>query len=246
MGGVTEDGTGAEEVPGAEERPRAGTAEALADVQARSLHAAGVLIDRIVHALDDRAGAEPPTPPGGGPAGDRGAREQAGTSTAPGVPGVAGRLAETWLDLLRLAADTVLPSAADPRASGSGAVPGTPAGAVTWSVDEPAPPSAIRVEVTGCAGSAEVWLHNGTPDAVGPIRPRCGPLLSAEGRPLAGTLAIEPEVVPELPGRSSRGLRLTVTVDAAAPSGRFRGLLQASGAPDLWLPVEVHVPEHGG
>jgi hypothetical protein len=250
MGGVAEDGAGAGEVPGAEGSSRATSAEALADVQARSLHAAGVLIDRIVHALDgpvdDPSGAEQRTAPGGGSADGPGARAQAGTTAGSGASDVAGRLAETWLDLLRLAADVVLPAAANPGAHGAGGGPGAPDGAVTWSVAEPAPPSAIRLEVTGGSGSAEAWLHNGTTDAVGPIHPRCGPLVSAEGRPLAGAIAIDPEVVPDLPGRSSRGLRLTVTVDGAAPTGLYRGLLQASGAPDLWLPVEVHVPEHRG
>jgi hypothetical protein len=88
--------------------------------------------------------------------------------------------------------------------------------------------------------SAEVWLHNGTTTPAGPFALRCGPLERADGAVLDGTIRFDPLQVDPLPGRSSRAV--AVSVDGTPAPGVYRGVLQADGAPDLWLPLQVTVP----
>lgn len=130
---------------------------------------------------------------------------------------------EAWLDLAR-------------RTAAGLSAPGHP-GAVTVPVDGVGAGPAILL---AAGESAEVWLHNGTTTPAGPFALRCGPLERADGAVLDATIRFDPLVVEPLPGRSSRAV--TVSVDGVPAAGIYRGVLQADGAPDLWLPLQVTVP----
>ena len=91
-------------------------------------------------------------------------------------------------------------------------------------------------------GSAEMWLHNGTRSAVGPVTFNCGALTDSRGKVLAGAeVEFDPPRVKKLPSRSSRAV--TVTLAGADPKrpGTYRGTIQARGAPGVWVPLEVVV-----
>jgi hypothetical protein len=89
--------------------------------------------------------------------------------------------------------------------------------------------------------TAEVWLHNRSPDDLGDVVIRCSDLLAHDGAVVdAATLHFEPEVVP-MPKRSSRGVSITVALTPAVRPGVYRGTLLAGGKPDLWLPVVLTV-----
>jgi hypothetical protein len=89
--------------------------------------------------------------------------------------------------------------------------------------------------------AGEVWLHNGTSAAVGPLALRCGALSAASGAVLDARVQFDPAEVPLLPPRSSRGVVISVLADGEPRPGVYRGTIQADGAPALWLPVEVAV-----
>ena len=216
----------------------AANARALADVQALGLRAAGELVERFVRSGDV-----------GGPATNRDAPPAAGGepagSEAGGPAGEVGRLLEVWMELLRQTAETF-------AATNGAARPG--------SQDESRrdAPARVRIDLTTgpssgtprvvvdtrggtVDGVAELWLHNDTTESVGPVELHCGDLRSPEGDVLAATLHFEPARVRELPARSGRGIQ--VCIGAAAPliPGRYRTVVQAAGAPDVWMPLEVVV-----
>jgi hypothetical protein len=142
-------------------------------------------------------------------------------------------LLDVWIDLLRRTVDQL-------------ARPGTP-GAVTVAVDASGvgPPVRLTVSAGGRAGDpaeAEVWLHNGTSSAVGPLALHCARLSDSDGTVLDGArVRFEPGEVTLLPARSSRAV--AVSLDATGPlrPGAYRGTIQARGASALWLPLEVVV-----
>jgi hypothetical protein len=107
------------------------------------------------------------------------------------------------------------------------------------SIDSDGPGSVVRVVSGG--QPVEVWLHNRTEAAVGPLTPRCGPLSDARGVALEDVaVRFDPAYIDALPGRSSRGVRVSVS-GGAARAGVYRGVIQAEGASALWLPLEVTV-----
>jgi hypothetical protein len=88
--------------------------------------------------------------------------------------------------------------------------------------------------------TAEVWLHNGTAAAVGPLVMRCGALRNSQGKKLKGAkVRFGPRKVEPLPPRSSRAVTVSLVPKDAMRPGIYRGTIQADGAPQLWLPVEV-------
>jgi hypothetical protein len=95
--------------------------------------------------------------------------------------------------------------------------------------------------------SAEVWLHNGSGSAVGPVAFRCGELSDAQGELLAGVeVRFDPAEVEVMPPRSSRAVTVSLAGDGLAGEGppgvgTYRGTIQARGAPGVWLPLEVVV-----
>lgn len=185
---------------------------AMADIQAEGLRAASNLLERVLEP-DQR----PPT-----------ARSP---SLSPSFePDYAG-LADAWVELLQ-------------RVSAGLAPPGD-AGRVTVPVDSAAvgPPLRLVLEGPGHmeATAAEVWLHNGTSAAVGPLALRCGALSAPGGELLDARVSFDPAEVPLLPPRSSRGIAMSVLAGGEPRTGFYRGTIQAEGAPALWLPVEVAV-----
>jgi hypothetical protein len=140
-------------------------------------------------------------------------------------------LVDAWTELLRRTVAGV--AAGDP-------------GTVTVSIDAAGvgPPLRLTLEepAADSGAASEIWLHNGTPGAVGPLVLRCGDLRSSKGKRLKGAkLRFEPREVEWLEGRSSRAVKVwLVTKDTPRP-GVYRGTIQAEGAPGLWLPVEVRI-----
>jgi hypothetical protein len=51
----------------------------------------------------------------------------------------------------------------------------------------------------------------------------------------------DPGRIDSLPGRSSRGVTVSVRRHGRVRAGTYRGLIQVEGAPDVWLAVEVIV-----
>jgi hypothetical protein len=118
-------------------------------------------------------------------------------------------------------------------------------GPVTIPVDSSAvgPPVRLVLERAEQAEStaAEIWLHNGTSMAVGPLSLWCGALMAPGGAVLDARVGFDPSEVPLLPPRSSRGVVISVAASGPPSPGIYRGTIQADGAPTLWLPVEVAV-----
>jgi hypothetical protein len=118
-------------------------------------------------------------------------------------------------------------------------------GPVTVPVDSGAMGPPVRLVLAGEEraddAAAEIWLHNGTSAAVGPLCLRCGELVAPDGEVLQAGVEFDPPEVLSLPPRSSRGVVLSVRGRAPRRPGIYRGTIQADGAPALWLPVEVAV-----
>lgn len=107
------------------------------------------------------------------------------------------------------------------------------------SIDGDGPGAVVRVVVGG--EPVDVWLHNRTEVAAGPLTLRCGPLSDGAGVVLEqAQVAFEPASIDVLPERSSRGVRVAVSGAPARP-GVYRGVIQAEGASAVWLPLEVVV-----
>jgi hypothetical protein len=206
------------------------------DVERRGLLAADELVDRLVRAVDgdhdDRPG--PPRTGSGGPS---------STGDAPALPRLGGAddLVRLWVQFLRVGLDAfgqLLPS------EGAG---GLDDGAHAARVDTRGVATGIvrisvrRAGTTSADGTnppcAEVWLHNGNRASRPGVALHCGDLRTADGAVLpAASVRFDPPLV-DLPARSSRGVDVAVVGDA--PPGTYRGVVQATGIPDAWLPIEV-------
>lgn len=89
--------------------------------------------------------------------------------------------------------------------------------------------------------TAEVWLHNSGGNDIGEARLRCSDLLSDDGCVVSSSaIAFDPALVP-MPGRSSRGIDVTIDVAYDAQPGLYRGTLLVEGHPQLWLPVVLTI-----
>lgn len=141
-------------------------------------------------------------------------------------------LMDAWAELLaRLAAGLERPA-------GSGGV------RVPVDSDAAGPPLRLALEPSGQGGgeAAEIWLHNGTSAAVGPLALRCGTLTAPDGTVLEGArVSFDPAEVEQLPPRSSRGVLVSLAASGPLRPGVYRGTIQAEGAPRLWLPVEAAI-----
>ena len=185
---------------------------AMVDIQAEGLRAASDLLERVL---------EP----------DQRAPVVRSPSLSPSSERDYAGLVDAWADLLQRVA--------------AGLAPRGEAGRVTIPVDSAAvgPPVRLVLEDPGQPeGTAgEIWLHNGTSAAVGPLALRCGALSAPGGEALDARVGFDPAEVPLLPPRSSRGIVISVLAEGEARAGIYRGTIQAEGAPALWLPVEVAV-----
>lgn len=202
-------------------------ARALEQIQRRGVQAAGELVDRLVAAVD-------------------GARERDGTSNGDDAPSPSGPwdgadLLGVWADLVTRTLQAMVRLSVpdeeqrEPPTGGPvwvDAVSGRGSGAVALVVD----PSA------GTSASVELWLHNASERAVGRLRLHVGELRSPDGRMLPdGVVTFEPVSVDELLARSSRGVSVSIVSPEPLAAGRYRGLLQADGADEVTVPVEVTV-----
>ena len=225
MAGRAGSGGGGTGLPWASVFDPIANARALGDVQAQGLRAAGELVERLARSVDGTV--------------TRTARSDDGETAPDGaspLSGDAARLLEVWIELLQRAS-TSFASATGSRAPTDERVEvDLDAGSVT---------GVLRLEVDGSgairAGTAEAWLHNGTAAPVGPLTLHSGDLRSPDGDLLVGTLAFDPAYLDALPGRSSRGVALSIAKEGELRPGMYRGLMQVKGAPQVWLPVEVVV-----
>jgi len=123
-----------------------------------------------------------------------------------------------------------------------------PAAGVSPALDFTGSTTAGRLEFETEAGSsatAEVWLHNSADADVGRIRLRCSELMADDGSVIeAAACRIDPKSVP-VPGRSSRGVGITVKVANKTTPGLYRGTVMVEGRPELWLPVALTVRPAG-
>ncbi|AGB26953.1 hypothetical protein Mycsm_06849 (plasmid) [Mycobacterium sp. JS623] len=88
---------------------------------------------------------------------------------------------------------------------------------------------------------AEVWLHNRATADLGQIQLRCSDLLAHDGSVVkSGAVMFEPSAV-AMPGRSSRGIEMSIEVLQGVQPGTYRGTLLAQRHPKLWLPVVLTV-----
>ncbi len=142
-------------------------------------------------------------------------------------------LFDAWAELLQRVAGGL----ARPVQDGAVAVP--------VDSDHVGPPVRVVFESSehGEGGKAtEVWLHNGTSAAVGPLSMRCGPLTAPDGTVLeSAQMLFDPAEIAQLPPRSSRAVLVSLLAAGALRAGIYRGTIQADGAPRLWMPVEVEV-----
>ena len=143
-------------------------------------------------------------------------------------------LVDAWTDLLRRTADGL----GDRGQSGP----------LTVAVDAAgvAPELHLALVQNGSVDGqvAEVWLHNGSSSAVGPLVLHCGPLSDSDGALLEGAeVRFEPDELPLLPARSSRGIAVSLVAREPVRPGIYRGTIQAREAPTLWLPVQVTIEQ---
>lgn len=93
----------------------------------------------------------------------------------------------------------------------------------------------------GESATAEVWLHNAADHDLGRIRLRCSELMADDGSVIeSAACRINPKAIP-VPGRSSRGVGITVKVTNKTKPGLYRGTILVEGRPELWLPVALTV-----
>ena len=224
----------------------AANARALGEIQRRGLRAAGELVDRLTAGGAD-GGEEGRATEANGASGTV-ARSQGGS---PGGSPPADLL-QLWIDVfqrgLQAMAAMARPDGQPPaggesittadlgRGSVTGAVP------LTMRAARSSDRSAGSDGQPGRTGSAEVWLHNGTPDEMSRLRLHCGDLRAHDGSILpASALRFEPPSLDLIPARSSRGVVVVADVPDGAPGGVYRGVLLVAGAPDVWLPISVSV-----
>ena len=226
MDGNGRDDAGAGGLPWSSLLDPVANAKALGDVQARGLRAASDLVERLVRSVDGErvAGATEPSPTAEGnePSGD------------------GSRLLEVWIDLLRRTADSFGRLGDRPAAgpaSGAAASVDVGTGIVTGEVH-------LRVGVDGAsADGAELWVHNGTSEPLAGVRLHTGDLRTADGSRLDAVVTFDPAELTEVPARSSRGVAVGVAADCPLAPGTYRALVQAAGAPEVWLALEVVVDD---
>ena len=193
-------------------------APTLGEIQRRGLRAAGELVDRLIVAVD-------------GDGDERGNSTGDGPGPATASPTV--DLVRVWLELLQRGVEAL-----DGAAGGGGF-----SGAATADLGAGTATGVVRIRLDGeRRASAEVWLHNGTAEAIAGLAFHCGELRAADGTSLpAGAIRFGPSRLDELPARSSRGVAVEATVPGGTAAGAYRGVILVAGAPDVWLPIEVRV-----
>jgi hypothetical protein len=215
--------------------------QALVDVQRRGLLAAGDLVDRLTRSVDgdgDEVDGQRQQPP----ASAAGSRIEGGP---PPAVGATEDLVRLWVAVVRSGLDAfgqLLTSGAGARAKGG-------VGGATVDLASRVSAGVVRLDVVsrgpspdGCRVAdpgVEVWLHNGSDQAYTDLALHCGDLRASDGGALPATAVRFDPLVFDLPARSSRGI--VVSADADVPPAIYRGVILTTGAPDVWLPIEVVV-----
>jgi hypothetical protein len=224
MGGRVGDSSG---VPWASLFDPIANARAVAEIQAQALRAAGDLVERVTGRVDGTS-----TPPVASPTAGGGDDAPSG--------GDAAALIETWIGLLQRASEAFGQAFNADRNEGARVE-------IDLGADSQTNLLLLEVDDSGgvMSGSRELWLHNGTTTAIGPLQFHTGELRSADGEILAATVAYDPHSVESLPARSSRGIGVSIEKDGELASGTYRGLIQIAGAQQVWLTIEVVVRDAG-
>ncbi len=206
---------------------------ALGDVQERGLRAARDLADRVISSI---AATERPS------TGDH--RNGTAASDAP--------FNEPIVDLLRAWSEVGARALAQLTA-GSGSQPDqagrdAPAGGMAVEVNGQGPPTTwrLRVDRRGLLlAAAELWLCNSQSHPVGPLGLGLGDLRRSTGTVVSSDLLrLDPGTV-ELPARCARAVAVTLSVGDPLDPGVYRGMLQADGAPEFGVIVELTVENPG-
>jgi hypothetical protein len=205
----------------------AANVRALGDVQRRGLQAARELVDRVVSTID-HSGSPPD-------ASRNGARSTGAEQKVP-----LGDLMQAWWELAARVMAAVPTTGSTPSsrpAPGEGSIEVDVTG-----VSLPTP-WRLRADTSGrLLVPAELWLHNPSSHPVGPIRLSVGDLRASVGTLLGpGCLRFDPSEVVDLPARSARGVVMTLSAGEPLVPGTYRGLVQADGAPNLWVTLEIAV-----
>jgi len=208
----------------------AANARALGDVQRRGLRAAQELVDRVVGSIDP---AQEST---------TGSRTNGSISNGAGPDAPFGDLVQACGEL---AAQVLAAMAGGSATVTNRPVPGAPERSITVDVTEPARPVVWRLRSDSkgqLLAPVELWLHNPSATPVGPLRLRVGALQAADGAVVGGScVQFDPEEVAELPARSARGVEVALSVDEQLHPGTYRGLIQADGAPNVCVTLEIAV-----
>lgn len=207
-------------------------AKVLGEIQAEGLRAAGSLVERLVSLVDG------PQTSHSADSSDADASGQTSRS-GPSAPDLGAVLPwfDLWSDLVERTSDTLQRFRTNETGpDGTGVQVGIEGGLV------PSRPLTIAVGPEG-QGSADMWLHNGTPDDHGPVTPRPGSLTGINGATLACEVTIDPPSIESLASKSSRGFAISVAVPSSTAAGVYRGIIQVEGADAVWMPLEVVLSE---
>jgi hypothetical protein len=213
------------DVPWASIFDPAANVRALTAVQAEGFRAASELVDRFVRMVATR--------PDGSTAGARQSAPMSNEQRADllGATDIEPLIRSWW----SMAGQFLM-----------GGAPQTPsaAAAISPTLDFTGSAATGRLELETQAGdpaTAEMWLHNAADQDLGRIRLRCSALMSDDGSVIeSDACRIDPKAVP-VPGRSSRGVGITIKVTKKTQPGLYRGTVLVEGRPELWLPVALAV-----
>jgi hypothetical protein len=224
MRGNSENGDGpGDELPWASVFDSAANMRALSAIQSEGFRAASSLVDRFVRVatrgLDGRAATSEPL-----------SRDQ--RADLFGATDIEPLLRSWWA----LAGQLLL--GADPRVADPAEV--RPAAALDVSTADAKGGVTLDV-VRPSKATTEVWLHNTGATDLGTTRLRCSDLLADDGSVVASSAVTFDSADIPMPGRSSRGIDMSIDVDQEIKPGLYRGTLLAEGHPDLWLPVVLTV-----
>lgn len=204
----------------------AANAKALGDVQRRGLEAARELVDRVASTIA-------PSDEESGPGHANGSTDPA---TGQGPP--IADLVQDWWEV----AGRVLAGLAAGTSSSGGHLP--PDGAVEVDVHAAGPTVwRVRSDPSGrLIAPGELWLRNRQPHPVGPLSLGVGDLRAPDGTLIsAHCLRFDPPEPAELPARTARGVAVTLSPERPFEPGIYRGVVQAQGAPNLSITLELTV-----
>lgn len=214
--------SGSNDLPWASIFDPAANARALSAIQAEGFRAASELVDRFARIATTGGNGTGPARPSGPLTNEQRAEFFGATDIEP--------LIRSWWSMIGrflLGSAPSSDSAADPPVLDF-------AGAGTNGTLD------LAATVPG-AVVTEVWLHNKGPTDFGEIRLRCSDLLAHHGGVLASDAVTFTPATVSMPGRSSRGIDVRVTVSQDVAPGVYRGIMLVVGHQELWLPMALTI-----